>query len=107
VQQEPKKYNYFYLLGAAERLLGDQPFQAKVYPGAFWHYGKSCRFMALYNSIEFQHALRFLFDRLLEMDNQAERATILATLNAYWRDQRLVGRFPEFTRTCDEVSRLI
>ncbi len=99
-----REYHYYYLLGYAEMIQGDQYFQQREYPQAFPHYGEFCRFMALYHRIEYDLALQKLRDRLFTLIEQGDEiVTIIDELHEQWQEMHLESTFPEFTALCEQI----
>jgi tetratricopeptide (TPR) repeat protein len=101
-----KRYNYNLLLGIAEEFQGDLRYHAGDYSRAFEHFAASCRYMALYNPIRYNKALRKLLDTLLKTP-RSELPAITTALVEYWSEQGLAEKFPELIKTCEEVSGLM
>ena len=101
-----KRYNYNLLLGIAEEFQGDLRYHAGDYRRAFEHFAASCRYMALYNPIRYNKALRKLLDTLLKTP-RSELPAVTTALVDYWSEQGLAEAFPELIRTCEEVRGLM
>jgi tetratricopeptide (TPR) repeat protein len=98
--------NYIYLSGRVEVLQGDLKYNADEHQNAFEHYREYCRYMALYNTIEYSTALRKLIDRLSRMA-QAEISLITSELTAYWIHHQLDKDYPELISICQDSNNLM
>ncbi len=98
--------NYMYLLGQVEEVQGDLRYEASEYGIAFKHYLEYCRYMALYNTLEYSTALRKMIDRLFNIE-QNELLSIAYDLRKYWSAYNMDKNYPELISICEEVDNLI
>lgn len=99
-------HRYFSLLGNSEYLLGEVELVREDYIAAFEHYARASHYLAQYNALRFNTALRKLNDMLLDIPGEALPA-VLAFLRSYWSSQGLNTLYPEFLQVCDAVEELI
>jgi tetratricopeptide (TPR) repeat protein len=98
--------NYLYLLGRAEEIQGDFRYKAREYEPAFEHYRKYCRYMALYNTQEYDKALIKISSSLVELP-QDKFLSATQILTDYWLVHSMDKDYPELIATCTEVNELV
>ena|SRR5579859_3400620 len=99
------EYNYYYLLGLAEVSRGDNAYNAGNYQEAFKHFGIHCYYMALYNPVEYEKAVRKTTSLLFNLSVQTI-PSVVADLKAYWSSVELKEK-DLFLNALDEVDLLI
>ncbi len=99
------KYNYYYLLGLAEVSRGDNAYNAGNYQEAFKHFGIHCYYMALYNPVEYEKAVRKTTSSLFNLSVQTI-PSVVADLKAYWSSVELQDK-DLFLNALEEVDQLI
>ena len=77
------RYNYYYLLGVAEDFQGDNRYKVGSYQLAFKHFGEYCYYMAQYNPVQRDKAVRKTTDLLLNVPSE-EIPIILDELVTRW-----------------------
>src|SRR6266487_1239999 len=98
--------NYPYLLGRAEYIQGEIHYKTGDYETAFRHFGESCRYMALFNTLEYGKALRKVIDALLGVP-KSDIPPLVNLLVKLWSAYGLDKSYPELMRACEEVDELI
>lgn len=99
------EYNYYYLLGLAEVSRGDNAYNTGNYQEAFKHFGVHCYYMALYNPVEYEKAVRKTTSSLFNLSVQTI-PSVVADLKAYWSSVDLQNK-GLFLNALEEVDLLI
>jgi len=82
------EYKYYYLLGLASDFRGDNRYTTEKYHEAFKYYGDYCYYMALYNPVQYEKAVRKTTDLLVKIPKE-EISAILDEFQARWKSRDL------------------
>ncbi len=99
------QYRYYSLLGKAENFQGVMSYQREDYNTAFGHFIQACHYMALFNSLRYNEAIRSLTECLLQIPKNS-RPSIISMIRAYWSDNDLDTMHPELVHACQELEDL-
>jgi tetratricopeptide (TPR) repeat protein len=99
------QYHYYSLLGTIEDFLGLVRYGQQNYDTAFSHFVQSCHYMALFNSLRYNEAIRLLIQHLLQIPGNS-RSGIISMIRAYWSDNDLNEKYPHLIRACQDVEEL-
>ena len=101
-----RRYKYYYLLGIAEDFRGDNRYKDAEYQSAFRHFGEYCHYMALYNPVQYEKAVRKVTDQLLNVPKE-EISTILDELVTQWLSFKLDEKSSDLLNALGEIRMLI
>ncbi len=96
------RYNYYYLLGIAQMFQGDNKYNAKMYHQAFEYFCEYCHYMALYNPVQYDKAIRKTIELLLTMPEE-DFSSILDYLERRWLTFQLGENTSAFLHALEEV----
>ena len=83
-----REYKYYYLLGQARDFRGDNMYAIEQYNSAFKYFSDYCYYMALYNPVQYEKAVRKTTDLLVKIP-RAEIPVILDDFEAKWKSRDL------------------
>ena len=97
-------WNYFILLGRAEKARGDICYESGEYQNAFVHYRQYCHYMARHNEMEYNSALDKVIGRLFDTPKD-EFSDIVNELIAYWSAQHMDRDYASLVDALQEVKK--
>jgi tetratricopeptide (TPR) repeat protein len=100
------EYNYYYLWGLIELERGDIASLLQKREEAFRHFAKSCYYMALYNPVEYEKAVRDIVSKLLVLP-YSQISTVLQDLLTYWQTLPLGEKASPLIDALEEVQQLL
>ena len=83
------QYRYYSLLGTAEKFQGMVSYEQQDYNSAFNHFVQSCHYMALFNSLRYNEAIRSLIEHLLTNTEGTLDPVLLSMIRTYWSENDL------------------
>jgi tetratricopeptide (TPR) repeat protein len=100
-----RKYHYYYLLGLASSSQGDSYYSVGDYLQAFKYFGICCYYMAHYNSVQYEKAVRKITNALLILPKQ-QFTEVLEALTNYWSSVEVKDK-ETLSHALEEVSLLM
>jgi tetratricopeptide (TPR) repeat protein len=82
-EQAANVFGYHDLSGFIEKMYGEECYRLHQYQLAFQHFASYCYHTARFNSLEYEAAIRYTIDKLLELSTD-QVATVREELQTYW-----------------------
>jgi tetratricopeptide (TPR) repeat protein len=98
-----RQWNYLNLLGHTKEIHADIHYRAGRYQEAFSLYHEYCRYLAMYNEVEYNKATRRIMDLLFHVPKD-QVSSIIDTFIVYWSNQGMDKTHPDLINSLKDTK---